>query len=100
MMTLRSTETHNFTMKNLTLSRPKLRNSQSTNQIVRFLNYGVNVIEFSIRLKNWPAGFGIRSRDSIIIPLMIPENRVSFSLLHYESLLNKVYRRDTRDLSS
>ena len=58
------------------------------------------MIDFSIRLKDrkhshW---IEIRSRDSIIIPLMIAENRIW--LFHYESLLSKVYRRDTRDSSS
>ena len=55
MMALQSTETHNITLKNLVLFMPKFRNSCSTNQIARFVNYyryGVNVIEFSIRLKN------------------------------------------------
>ena len=33
----------------------------------------------------------IRSHDSIIIPLMIAENRARFSLFHYEFLLSKVY---------
>ena len=42
----------------------------------------------------------IQSRDSFIIPLMIKEDRAKFSLFHYESLLSKVYRRDTRDSSS
>ena len=42
----------------------------------------------------------IRRRDSIIIPLMTEENRAVLSLFHYESLLSKVYRRDTRDSSS
>ena len=43
------TETHNITLKNLALFRPKLRDSYGTNQIARFVNYycyGVNVIEF------------------------------------------------------
>ena len=50
-----SKETHNITLENLALFRPKLRNSYCTNQIARFVNYycyGVNVIELSIRLKN------------------------------------------------
>ena len=54
MMALRAIETYSITLKNLALFRPKLRNSSSTNQIARFVNYycqGVNVIEFSIRLK-------------------------------------------------
>ena len=56
----------------------------STNQIARFVNYHclrVNVIEFSIRLKNLKHSHGIeiRSRDSFVIPLMIEENRVKFS---------------------
>ena len=53
-MALQSTETHNITLKNLTLFSPKLRDSYSTNQIARFVNYycySVNVGEFSIRLK-------------------------------------------------
>ena len=83
MMALRSIETHNITLKNLALFRPKLRNSSSTNQIARFVNYycyGVNVIEFSIPFKNCKHSHGteIRSRDSIIIPLMIEENRAKF----------------------
>ena len=83
MMALQSTETHNIALKNLALFRPKLRDSYSTNQIARFVNYycyGVNVIEFSIRLKELktPHGIEIRSRDSIIIPLMIVENRARF----------------------
>ena len=55
MIALRSTETQNITLKSLALFRPKLRNSSSTYQIARFVNYyccGVNVIEFWIRLKN------------------------------------------------
>ena len=55
MMALMPTETQNITLKNLALFRPKLRASYSTNQIARFVNYycyGVNMIEFSIRLKN------------------------------------------------
>ena len=77
MMTLQATETHSITMKNLALFRPKLCNSSSTNQIVRFVNYCVDVIEFSIRLKNWKDchGMEILSRDSFLIPLMIEENR-------------------------
>ena len=41
MMALRAIEieTHSITMKNLALFRPKLRNSSSTNQIARFVNY-------------------------------------------------------------
>ena len=79
-MALRSIETHSITLKNLALFRLKLRNSSSTNQITRFVNYycyGVNVIEFSIRLKNLchSHGIEIRSRDSIMLPLMIEENR-------------------------
>ena len=48
-------EAHHITLKSLALVRPKLRNSLSTNQIARFVNYycyDVNVIEFSIRLTN------------------------------------------------
>ena len=83
MMALQSTETHNITLKNLALFRPKLRDSYSTNQIARFVNYycySVNVVEFSIRLKNGKHSHGIeiRSRDSIIIPLMIEEKRSRF----------------------
>ena len=83
MMALQSTETHNITLKNLALFRPKLRDSCSTNQIARFMNYycyGVSVMEFSIRLKNGKHSHGIeiRSIDSIIIPLMIEENRAKF----------------------
>ena len=54
-MALRAIETHSITLKNLALVRPKLRDSSSTNQIARFVNYycdSVNVIEFSIQLKN------------------------------------------------
>ena len=84
-MKLQSTETHDITLQNLALFRPKLRDSYSTNQVARFVNYycyGVNVIEFSIRLKNLKHSHGIeiRVRDSIIIPLMIEENRTKFSL--------------------
>ena len=83
MMALQSIETHNITLKNLAIFRPKLRDSYSTNQIARFVNYycyGVNVIEFSIRSKNWKHSHGIeiRSSDSIIIPLTIEENRAKF----------------------
>ena len=49
-----STKTR-ITLKNLALFRPKVRDSYSTNQITRFVDYdcyGVNVMEFSIRLKN------------------------------------------------
>ena len=49
MMALQSIETHNVTLKNLALFRPKLRNSLSTDQIAGFVNYycyRVNVIEF------------------------------------------------------
>ena len=56
MMALQSTETHNITLKNQALFRPKFRDSNSTNQIARFVNYycyGVNVrVDISIRLKN------------------------------------------------
>ena len=105
MMGFQATETHNATLKNLALFRPKPRDSYSTNQIARFVNYvcySVNVIEFSIRLKNGKHSHSseIRSRDSIIIALKIEENRAKFSLFHYESLLSKVHRRDTRDSSS
>ena len=105
MMALRSRETHSISLKNMALLRPKLSDFFSTNQIARFVNYhcyGVNVMEFSIQLKNWKHSHGmeIRSRDSFIIPLMIEETGPSFSLFHYESLLSKVYRRDTRDSSS
>ena len=51
MIALRSTETHNITLKSLALFRPKLCDSLSTNPIVRFGNfyfYGVSVIESSI----------------------------------------------------
>ena len=44
--------------------------------------------------------FEIRSLDSIIVPLTIVEIGVSFSLFHHESLVSKVYRRDTRNSSS
>ena len=106
-MALWSTENHNITLKSLALFRPKLRDSLSTNQIAkaRSVNcycYGVNVIEFSIRLKNLKHSHGIEmpSRDSIKIPLMIAESTARFSLFHYESLLSKAYRCDTRDSSS
>ena len=58
MMGLPSTETENIALKNLALFRPKLCDPYDTNQIARFVNYycyycyGVNVIEFSNRLKN------------------------------------------------
>ena len=55
MMALQSTETHNIILINVTLLRPKNRDSDSTNQIARFVNYyyyGVDEIEFLIRLKN------------------------------------------------
>ena len=83
MMALQSTETHNVTLKNLALFGPKLRDSYSTNQIARYLNYyfyGVNVIEVSIQLKNLKHSHRIviRSRDSIIIPLIIEEHRARF----------------------
>ena len=83
MMALRSRETHSITLKNLALFRPKLSNSSSNNQIARFVNYycdGVKVIECSIRLKNRKHihGTEIRSRDSILVPLMIEENRAKF----------------------
>ena len=73
----------NITLKNLAKFRPKLCDSYSTNQIARFVNYccySLNVIEFSIRLKNWKHSHGIeiQRRDSIIIPLMIEENRAKF----------------------
>ena len=55
MMALQSTETHIYS-ENLALFRSKLRDSLSTNQIARIVNYycyGVNAIEFlMIRLKN------------------------------------------------
>ena len=50
-----STETHNITLKYLALSRPRLCDSLSTNQIARLVNcycYGVNVIEFLNQLKH------------------------------------------------
>ena len=83
MMALRSRETHSITMKNLALFRPKLSNFFGTNQIARFVNYycdGVKVIEFPIRLRNSKHSHRteIRSRDSVIIPLMIEENRAKF----------------------
>ena len=83
MMALQSPETHNITLKNLALFRPKLRDSYSSNQITRFDNYNcydLNVIEFSIRLQNRKHSHGIeiRSRDSIIIPLITEENRAKF----------------------
>ena len=80
-LALLSTETHNITKKNLALFRPKLRDSYCTNQITRFVNYccySVNVIEFVIRLNEGlkhSHGIEIRSRDSIVIPLIIAENR-------------------------
>ena len=43
MIAHQSTETHNITLKNLALFRPKLRDSYSTNQIARFLNYSAIV---------------------------------------------------------
>ena len=55
MMALQSTETHDISLKNLALFRPKLCDSCSTNQIARFVNYycyGANGREFSIPLKN------------------------------------------------
>ena len=45
MIALRAIETNSITLKNLALFRPKLRNSSSTNQIARFVNYycsGIN----------------------------------------------------------
>ena len=81
MMVLQSTEIHNITLKNLALFRPKLRDSYSTNEIARFVNYycyNVNVIEFSILRKNLKHGIEIRSRDSIVISLTIEENRGRF----------------------
>ena len=83
MMALQSTETRNITLKNLALFRLKLCDSHSTNQIAIFVNYccyGVNVIKFSFRLKNLKHSHGIetRSRDSIMIPLMIEENWAMF----------------------
>ena len=84
MMALWSTETHNITLKNLALFRPKLRDSLSTNQIARFVNYYyyvVNVIEFSVQLKKLKHSHGIeiRSLDFIVISLMIAENKARFS---------------------
>ena len=55
MMEIQSTETDDITLKNPALFRLKLRNPNSSNQIARFVScycYGVNVIKFSIRLKN------------------------------------------------
>ena len=52
------------------------------------------------RTDNIPTGFEIRSRDSIINPLIMQKIESAFSLFHYESLLSKVYCRDTRDSSS
>ena len=82
-MALQSTETHNITLKSLALFRPKLCDSYRTNQIARFVSYycySVNVTEFSIRLKycKHSHSIEIRSRDSIIMPLMIKENRAKF----------------------
>ena len=47
-MALRSTETHDITVKSLALFRPKILASRRTNHITRFVNYyGVaNVIQF------------------------------------------------------
>ena len=82
-MALWPRETHRITLKNLALFRPKQSNFFSANQIAGFVNYycdGVKVIEFSIWLKNWKHSHGteIWSLDSIIIPLMIEENRAKF----------------------
>ena len=55
MMALRAIETRSIILKAWPYLGPKVRNSSSTNHIARFVNYycyDVNVIEFSIRLKN------------------------------------------------
>ena len=65
LLALQSTETHNITLKNLAQFRPKLSDSYSTSQIARFVNYycyGVNMIEFSIGLKNWKHSHRIEIR--------------------------------------
>ena len=96
MMALRSTRTHNITLKNLALLMPKLRDYLSTNQIARFVNYychRVNRIKFSIWSKNWKHSheIDIRSRDSIIPALMIAEKRaICFSIIHYEMKMSKM----------
>ena len=45
MMALQSTETHNITLKNLALFRPKLRDFYSTSQIARFVNRPISCSE-------------------------------------------------------
>ena len=77
MMELQSTETHNITVKKLTLFRRRLCDSYSTNQIVRFVNYCDGIFDSIEELKH-SYGIEIRSRDSIIIPLMIEEKRAMF----------------------
>ena len=78
MMALWAIETYSITMKNLALFRPKLRNSSSTNQIARFVNYYCDRIFDSIEEFKTLPGMQIRSRDSFVIPLMIEENRAKF----------------------
>ena len=106
-MVIPSIETHSITMKNLALFRPKLRNSskyQSDCEICELLLLRckcARIFDWIEELKSHPRdGTGIRSRNSIIIPLMIEEHRATFFTVHYESLLSKVYCRDTRDSSS
>ena len=54
----------------------KFLGSQNYDEFVNYYCYGVNVIEFSIRMKNRKHSYGIeiRIRGSFIIPMMIAEN--------------------------
>ena len=101
MMALQAIETHSITLKNLALFRPtsQLLQYQSDCEICELLllRCKCDRIFDSIEELKHSYGMELRSRDSFIIPLMIEENRAKFSLFHYESLLSKVYRRDTRD---
>ena len=102
MMALCSTETHNITLKNLALylgpnfAIPTVQ-IRLRDFLLLLLRCKCDRIFDSIEELKHSHGAEIRSRDSIIIPIMIEENRTKFSLFHYKSPLSKVYRRDTRD---
>ena len=83
MVALRSTETHTFTLKNLTLFKLNSELPRVTIRLRDFLNYydygkGDRIFDWSEELLRFPKDFEIRSSDSIITPLIIVENRVNF----------------------
>ena len=66
-----------ITLKNLALIRRQLRDSTSTNQIARLVNYFCHVVTFRFdgRVENTLTGLRY---EAVILPLMTAEHRACF----------------------